>query len=80
MEEVSGLFVAIALLILFAATSMRFGVDSRDGFRGRRGERVPQGIVWDVPAATPKPLTAAKRDESRLVPAPADCGLAPCVA
>jgi hypothetical protein len=37
MDPASTLFVAVALLILLAVTSMRYGVDSRDGFRARRG-------------------------------------------
>jgi hypothetical protein len=41
MDPASTLFVAIALLILLAVTSMRYGVDSRDGFCMRRGEHVP---------------------------------------
>jgi hypothetical protein len=32
MEDVTSLVLALALLILLAATSLRFGVDSRDGF------------------------------------------------
>jgi hypothetical protein len=32
MEAVTSLIVALALLILLAATSLRFGVDSREGF------------------------------------------------
>jgi hypothetical protein len=32
MEAVTSLVVALALLILLAATSLRFGVDSREGF------------------------------------------------
>ena len=80
MEEHGSLFVGLALLILLAVTSMRFGVDSRDGFRGRRGEFVPIGIVWDVPHASPKPLKEIRKDAIGDVPAPANCGLTPCAA
>lgn len=80
MEELGSLFVGLALLILLAVTSMRYGVDSRDGFRARRGEFVPLGIVWDVPHSSPKPLQTVRNDEPEGVPAPAECGLAPCAA
>lgn len=80
MEELGSLFVAIGLLILLAVTSMRHGVDSRDGFRGRKGDLASWSIVWDVPPSTPKAVKAAPKSEERLALAPADCGLAPCAA
>ena len=80
MEEFSSLFVAIGLLILLAATSMRYGVDSRDGYRTRRGGLDASGIVWDVPSDAPKPVKAVPIDETRPASAPADCGLDPCAA
>jgi uncharacterized membrane protein YdfJ with MMPL/SSD domain len=45
MEALTSLVTAVALLILLAVTSMRFGVDSREEFSGqdddlfRRGRR-----------------------------------------
>ena len=80
MEDVSSLFVGLALVILFAVTSMRFGVDSRDGFHARRGELVPDGNVWDVPTTAPRPPKAVRKEESRPVATRSDCGLAPCAA
>ncbi len=80
MEELGSLFVAIGLLILLAATSLRYGVDSREGFRGRRGEFVPLGIVWDVPHSSPKPLKTVRDDETEGVLAPANCEMRPCAA
>ena len=81
MEELGSLFVALALLILLAVTSMRYGVDSRDGFRGRRGDLAPRGIVWDAPPRTENVAEAAPRLEAvRPVSEPAACGLEPCAA
>jgi hypothetical protein len=80
MEELGSLFVALALLILLAVTSMRFGVDSREGFRGRRGGFVPLGIVWDVSPSRPRPAKAVPKEQRRLGPAPADCRLESCAA
>lgn len=45
MEAVTTLFTAIALLILLAATSVRFGVDSRQGFATEEIEQALRGIV-----------------------------------
>jgi hypothetical protein len=72
MEDVSSLFVGLTLMILFAVTSMRFGVDSRDGFRPRRGEIAPNGKIWDVPATTPRPQRTVRREDSRPVATPSD--------
>ena len=36
--EASSLFVGLALLILLAVTSMRYGVDSREGFASKERE------------------------------------------
>jgi hypothetical protein len=36
--EATSLFVAIAVLILLAVTSVRYGVDSRDGFASKERE------------------------------------------
>ena len=78
--EINSLFVGLALLILLAVSSMRYGADSREGFAPKERRLAPRGIVWDVPSAAPKPLQETRQDESRLVSAPADCGLTPCPA
>jgi uncharacterized membrane protein YdfJ with MMPL/SSD domain len=44
MEAAITLITAIALLILLAATSMRFGVDSRKGFASKEVEQALRGI------------------------------------
>lgn len=44
--ELTILFVAVAALILLAVTSMRFGVDSRDGFATSERELAARGIDW----------------------------------
>jgi hypothetical protein len=80
MEEFGSLVVGLALLILLAVTSMRFGVDSRDGLRSRRDAFTPLGIVWDVPSAAPRPLKPVQEESAPPLPAPADCGLTPCPA
>jgi hypothetical protein len=80
MEDVSSLFVALALMILFAVTSMRFGVDSRDGFRPRQSDLVPRDGAWHVQSAASQPHQAARDVTDRPASAPADCGLAPCPA
>lgn len=43
--EVTSLFVAIGLLILFAVTSLRFGVDSREGFSSKERDQATRGII-----------------------------------
>ena len=42
--EATILFVAIAALILLAVTSMRYGVDSRDGFASTERELAGRGV------------------------------------
>jgi len=44
MMEATSLFVAIGLLILLAATSMRFGVDSREGFASKERDQATRGL------------------------------------
>ena len=80
MDPASTLFVGLALLILLAVTSLRYGVDSRDGFRSRRGAFAPRGIVRDDPSSSAKPVKAARSEDTRPGSASADCGLAPCPA
>jgi hypothetical protein len=43
--EATILFAAIGLLILLAVTSMRFGVDSREGYVTKEWDLVLRGIV-----------------------------------
>lgn len=43
--EAATLFFAISLLILLAVTSLRYGVDSREIFPTRDGDRFFRGIV-----------------------------------
>jgi hypothetical protein len=42
--DTASLFAAIAMLILFAVTSMRFGADSRDGFSTKERDQTLRGI------------------------------------
>jgi hypothetical protein len=44
MEAIDILFAAIALLILLAATSARFGVDSREGYVTKEVDLARRGI------------------------------------
>jgi len=44
--EATILFVAVATLILLAVTSMRYGIDSRDGFAAQDREVAARRIVW----------------------------------
>ena len=41
--EATILFVAVAALILLAVTSMRYGVDSREGYASKERELAPAG-------------------------------------
>ena len=81
MEDASSLFVGLALMILFAVTSMRFGVDSREGFAAKERELARHGIVWDRSAATrdrqPSPAGRARFSLTRLA-VPRKCVSATC--
>ena len=77
MEELGSLFVGVALLILLAAASLRYGVDSRDGFSGRKGELARGGILWDASTFAPSPPRPAPKRENPVAATPADCGRAP---
>jgi hypothetical protein len=50
--EATILFVAVAALILLAVTSMRYGVDSREGYDSKERELTRRGIVRAESAAT----------------------------
>ena len=43
MEDLSSLVLALALLILLAATSLRFGSESRDGFAAQEPDLMRGG-------------------------------------
>jgi hypothetical protein len=43
--EATMLFVAVSALILIAVTSMRFGVDTREGFASKERYPASQGIL-----------------------------------
>jgi len=56
------LFVAVAALILLAVTSMRYGVDSREGFASSERESAAHGIGRAESLATRRrQSSAAKR-------------------
>jgi hypothetical protein len=56
------LFVAVAALILLAVTSMRYGVESREGFASREREPAAHGIGRAESSATRRrQSSAAKR-------------------
>ena len=56
------LFVAVAALILLAVTSMRYGVDSREGFASKEREPASHGVVRAASSATRRrQSSAAKR-------------------
>lgn len=42
--DTASLFAAIAMLILFAVTSMRFGADSREGLPSKERDQALRGI------------------------------------
>ena len=50
--EATILFVAVAALILLAVTSMRYGVDSREGIASKERELARRGIVRGGSSAT----------------------------
>ena len=60
--EATILFVAVAALILLAVTSMRYGVDSREGISSKERELARPGIVQGGASATRnrQPVAAAR--------------------
>ena len=44
--ELTILFAAVAALTLLAVTSMRYGVDSREGFASKERELAARGVAW----------------------------------
>jgi hypothetical protein len=79
--EATILFVAIAALILLAVTSMRYGVDSREGLISKERELARHGIYWGRSAATrnrePVAASRLKLRMSRLA-VPRKCVSASC--
>ena len=55
------LFVAVAALILLAVTSMRYGVDSREGFASKEREPGSRGIARAESPVTRRRLPSAAR-------------------
>jgi hypothetical protein len=79
--EATILFVAVSALILIAVTSMRFGVDSREGFASKERELARRGIVWDRSSATRdhQPSAAGQwRFSMRGLAVPRKCVSATC--
>ena len=74
------LFVAVAALILLAVTSMRYGVDSREGFAVKEREPASPGIVRTKSPATPRrrPFTARRLNFVPGLAVPRKCVSAPC--
>jgi hypothetical protein len=68
--DVETIIVALALLILLAVASMRFGADSRDGFPSKERDLASRGLIWPiVPAARDRSSGAEPRAPRQLRPA-----------
>jgi len=79
--EATILFVAVATLILLAVTSMRFGVDSREGFSSQEHDLARRGIVRGESSATRnRQLFAAARSKLSMprLAVPRKCVSATC--
>ena len=79
--EATMLFVAVSALILIAVTSLRFGVDSREGFASKERELARRGIIWDRSSATrDRQLSAVGRlnFSGRGLAVPRKCVTATC--
>ena len=82
--EATILFVAVAALILLAVTSMRYGVDSRDGFASKERELAARGMTWGRPLTQRDPPKTSSARLNMGAPGqeqvqPDVCVLAPCV-
>jgi hypothetical protein len=80
--EATILFIAAAALILLAVTSMRYGVDSREGFASKERGTASHGIVRAESSVTRRRLPSAAR-RLNFVPGlavPRKCVSASCVA
>jgi hypothetical protein len=74
------LFVAVTALVLLAVTSMRFGIDSREGFDSRERESASRGTVQTEPSATRRrqPSTARRLNFVPGLAVPRKCVSAAC--
>ncbi|MBA2598538.1 MAG: hypothetical protein M3Q50_11195 [Chloroflexota bacterium] len=76
--EATSLFIAVAMLILLAVTSMRYGVDSRDAFASKERELAARGLVWggsrQARDRSGQPLAV----DSRRTQKGDDCPVIPC--
>jgi hypothetical protein len=70
--ELTTLIVALAVPIILAATSLRFGVDSREGFPSKERELAARGLVWKTSPARDRFLANEMR-QARLRQTPAAC-------
>jgi hypothetical protein len=73
--EATILLVAVASLILIAVTSMRFGVDSREGFASKERERVSHGNVQADSSVTRRRRPSVW---AFMLPVPRKCVSATC--
>ena len=77
--EATVLFVAVAALILLAVTSMRYGVDSREGYASKERELPRRGIVRAESPATRRRRPSVWAFISPLTsPVPRKCVSASC--
>ena len=77
--EATILFVAIAALILLAVTSMRYGVDSRDGFASTERELAARGIGRSGSPARREHQMAPATRVALSLPVPEKEPAKPCV-
>jgi hypothetical protein len=73
------LFVAVAALILLAVTSMRYGVDSRDGFASKEHEMAAPGIISTGSQATRERQMAPTTRMTLSLPGQEQVPANPCV-
>lgn len=78
--EISTLFAALAALILLAVTSLRFGVDSREGFPSKERDLAASGVGWGGSSAAHDRRMASEVAAARLRRRNDECGPAPCAA
>ena len=77
MEAIT-VFVAVAALILLAVTSMRYGVDSREGFASKEREPAPHKIVRAESPATRRRRPSLWAFKLPPTPVPRKCVSASC--
>ena len=80
--ELTILFAAVAALTLLAVTSMRYGVDSREGFASKEREQATRGVAWgrSLPERNRRALPGGRVIRLNLRPKESndDCLAAPC--